>query len=554
MLQNDTDEGKGCAVFMQTLSVETMMRLLTKYYKRLRVTYMKTIWFALALYAFFLPYYTKLQSTGNNFFTVTVNGEQVGTVDSEEKVDRFIREARRSIAISSPELVFMDTDVEIVGQEVFFGRVDDEGTVRARIYDALKETRQETMQRSYTVKVNETTVNLASTEEVHQLLDTALRKYDPEGEYELSLALDPNRELNVLTPVITNTKKEEEAAEEEEPEEILTDAGVETFFEEAMNQEQEQEAQDFSDFDLGISDMEYSEDIEVVEAYLPQDELTDVDTAIALITENQDVQQLYTIQPGDTLSEISMMFDLPMEELIAMNPDKLRDQNSILHIDDELVITVPEPALSVLWSEQSYYEEDYDADIIYIDNDSWYTTQQVTLQEPSQGHRKVVANISYKNTEEQGREILMEEVTIEAVAKIVERGTIIPPSYIKPIYGGRLTSGFGSRTAPTKGASTNHKGVDWAVPIGTTVMASSSGTVARAGWASGYGYVVYINHPDGRQTRYGHCSRVLVSPGQYVVQGQAIAYSGNTGRSTGPHLHFEMLIGGTQVNPLSYLD
>lgn len=549
MLQNDTDEGKGCAVSVQTLSVETMMRLLTKYYKRLRVTYMKTIWFALALYAFFLPYYTKLQSTGNNFFTVTVNGEQVGTVDSEEKVDRFIREARRSIAISSPELVFMDTDVEIVGQEVFFGRVDDEGTVCARIYDALKETRQETMQRSYTVKVNETTVNLASTEEVHQLLDTALRKYDPEGEYELSLALDPNRELNVLTPVITNVKKEEE-----EPEEILTDAGVETFFEEAMNQEQEQEAQDFSDFDLGISGMEYSEDIEVVEAYLPQDELTDVDTAIALITENQDVQQLYTIQPGDTLSEISMMFDLPMEELIAMNPDKLRDQNSILHIDDDLIITVPEPALSVLWSEQSYYEEDYDADIIYIDNDSWYTTQQVTLQEPSQGHRKVVANISYKNTEEQGREILMEEVTIEAVAKIVERGTIIPPSYIKPIYGGRLTSGFGSRTAPTKGASTNHKGVDWAVPIGTTVMASSSGTVARAGWASGYGYVVYINHPDGRQTRYGHCSRVLVSPGQYVVQGQAIAYSGNTGRSTGPHLHFEMLIGGTQVNPLSYLD
>lgn len=532
-----------------------MMRLITKYYKRLRVTYIKTIWFALALNALFLPYYTKLQSTGNNFFTVTVNGEQVGTVDAEEKVDRFIRETRRLIAMSSPELVFMDTDVEIVGEEVYIGRVDDEGTVRARIYDAMKRTMQETMQRSYTVKVNETTVNLASTEEVYLLLDTALRKYDTEDAYELSLVLDPNRELNVLTPVITSTAGQEESAgQEQEEEEIPTAAGVELFLEEAMNREDERAEETFADFDLGICNMEYNEDIEVVEAYLPQDQLTDIDTAIALITENQEVQQIYTIQPGDTLSEISMTFDLPMEELIAMNPDKLRDQNSILHIDDELIITVPEPSLSVLWSERCYYEEDYDADTIYIDNDSWYTTQRVTLQEPSQGHRKVVADISYRNSEELGREILMEEVTIEAVAKIVERGTIVPPSYIRPIYGGRLTSGFGSRSAPTKGASTNHKGVDWSVPIGTTVMASSSGTVAKAGWASGYGYVVYINHPDGRQTRYGHLSRVLVSPGQYVTQGQAIAYSGNTGRSTGPHLHFEMLIGGTQVNPLSYLN
>lgn len=531
------------------------MRLITKYYKRLRVTYIKTIWFALALYALFLPYYTKLQSTGNNFFTVTVNGVQVGTVDAEEKVDRFIREARRSISMSSSELVFMDADVEIVGEEVYIGMVDDEGTVRARIYDALSGTRQATMQRSYTVKVNEMTVNLASAEDVYRLLDTALRKYDDEGVYELSLDLDSERELNVLSPLITRAAPPKEAdGEGQDEEELLTAAGVELFFDEAMNREEEREEQSFSDFELGISSMEYNESIEVVEAYLPQDELIDIETAIALITENQEVQQIYTIQPGDTLSEISLQFDLPMEELIAMNPDKLRDQNSILHIDDELIITVPEPTLSVLWSEQNYYEEDYDADVIYIDNDSWYTTQRVTLQEPSQGHRKVVANISYKNTEETGREILMQEVTIEAVPKIVERGTIIPPSYVKPIYGGRLTSPFGRRTAPTKGASTNHKGVDWAVPIGTTVMASSSGTVAKAGWASGYGYVVYINHPDGRQTRYGHCSRVLVSTGQYVTQGQAIAYSGNTGRSTGPHLHFEMLINGTQVNPLSYLN
>ena len=189
-----------------------------------------------------------------------------------------------------------------------------------------------------------------------------------------------------------------------------------------------------------------------------------------------------------------------------------------------------------------------------MDNDDWYTNQTQRLQEPSAGHRKVVADVFYRNKEEVSREILKEEITYEAVPKVVERGTKIPPTYIKPISGGRLTSNFGRRKAPTRGASTYHKGVDWATPVGTAVMASSTGTVAKAGWGSGYGYVVYINHADGRQTRYGHLSKVLVSQGQTVTQGQKIALSGNTGVSTGPHVHFEVLINGSQVNPFDYLN
>ena len=142
---------------------------------------------------------------------------------------------------------------------------------------------------------------------------------------------------------------------------------------------------------------------------------------------------------------------------------------------------------------------------------------------------------------------------MEAVPKIVERGTKIPPTYIKPISGGRLSSRFGKRSQPTAGASTNHKGVDWATPTGTSVVASCGGTVARAGWGSGYGYVVYINHEDGRQTRYAHLSKVLVKVGQKVKQGERIALSGNTGVSSGPHVHFEILIGGKQVDPLKYI-
>ena len=77
--------------------------------------------------------------------------------------------------------------------------------------------------------------------------------------------------------------------------------------------------------------------------------------------------------------------------------------------------------------------------------------------------------------------------------------------------------------------------------------------VTSCGWQGGYGYAVVIRHPDGKSTRYAHLSKILVSVGQSVVQGQTIARSGSTGVSTGPHLHFEIIIGGSQVDPLGYL-
>ena len=266
----------------------------------------------------------------------------------------------------------------------------------------------------------------------------------------------------------------------------------------------------------------------------------------------QDVPSEYIVQSGDTLSEISIKVNIPMDELVAMN-SSLDSVNSTIRVGDKLTITIPEPELSLLHTQDVYVEEIYDAPVQYVDNTSWYTTQTKVLQQPSAGFRKAVLRISYENDTEKDREVLDQVVLKEAVPKIVERGTKIPPTYIKPISGGRISSYFGKRKAPTKGASTYHKAVDWAIPRGTAVKASCGGTVAKAGWGSGYGYVVYINHDDGRQTRYAHLSKVLVKAGQRVQQGDLIAKSGNTGVSSGPHLHFELLINGRQVDPLKYI-
>lgn len=124
-----------------------------------------------------------------------------------------------------------------------------------------------------------------------------------------------------------------------------------------------------------------------------------------------------------------------------------------------------------------------------------------------------------------------------------------------PTTSTRITSNFGLRDAPTAGASTNHGAIDIGVPEGSNVFATSSGTVKFAGAASGYGYAVYIDHGNGLVSRYGHllAGGIKVSTGQTVTAGQVIALSGNTGVSTGPHLHFEMRLNDVKVNPLNYV-
>lgn len=525
------------------------MKYISRHYKKMKIAYIKVAVLSTVTAAFFLPHYQKIESAGDNLFTVFLNGQQIGVVGSLEGIDGCMMDARRRIAGLSDEMILVDSDVTYEGQEVLWGAIDDYSDITDKMVSVLREDIKETLNRSYTVKINEYTVNLSSTEEVLALLQASLDKYDPKKEYYVDLVMDPDRELNVLTTAIC--AKEEAMRQKEQ--DITVSAGIDAELDNLFDSVEPEKEKDFSDYELGLQEIDFGDTVEIVEAYLQDEEITSLKDAIEEVTKEQEKEQIYEVVSGDTLSQIAENNALTLESLIAMN-DQIEDANSTIRVGDELIVTVPEPELSVERTEEVYYEEDYEADIVYVDNDDWYTTQTKTLQEPSAGHRIVVADVSYRNKEEVSREILKEEITYEAVPKIVERGTKIPPTYIKPISGGRLSSRFGRRSAPTRGASTYHKGIDWATPTGTAVMASSTGTVVRAGWGSGYGYVVYINHADGRQTRYGHLSKVLVSNGQTVTQGQKIALSGNTGVSTGPHIHFEILINGTQVNPMEYLN
>ena len=118
---------------------------------------------------------------------------------------------------------------------------------------------------------------------------------------------------------------------------------------------------------------------------------------------------------------------------------------------------------------------------------------------------------------------------------------------------GRITSGFGGRKSPTKGASSNHQGIDISAPTGTSIVAAAAGEVVIATYSSSAGNYVMISHGGGVYTVYMHASSLLVSQGQSVKKGQTIAKVGSTGYSTGSHLHFGVRVNGSYVNPTKYV-
>ncbi|HEX4024968.1 MAG TPA: M23 family metallopeptidase [Steroidobacteraceae bacterium] len=123
----------------------------------------------------------------------------------------------------------------------------------------------------------------------------------------------------------------------------------------------------------------------------------------------------------------------------------------------------------------------------------------------------------------------------------------------RPVRAGYISSGFGERMDPFTGEEGIHKGVDFAAPAGTDVLAVAAGIVTWAGPREGYGNLVEINHGKGYSTRYAHNETVLVKIGDEVQRGQALATVGSTGRSTGPHVHFEVLRNGVQIDPMTFV-
>ncbi len=143
------------------------------------------------------------------------------------------------------------------------------------------------------------------------------------------------------------------------------------------------------------------------------------------------------------------------------------------------------------------------------------------------------------------------EVVTAYSSPIAQRAISVPSRM--PLEGAALTSSFGMRTHPVLGGRRQHQGIDLAAPSGTPVYATADGVIGRADWYSSYGLYISINHGASMETRYAHLSRLAVAAGDNVKKGDLIGYVGSTGRSTGPHLHYEVRVEGLAVNPIPYM-
>lgn len=487
------------------------------------------------------PMFRSYDHTSENYYILTLNGTEIGQVASMDGVRDMLLEEKSKVAAKQKGLTIVKADLDYTTQDKIFARTTSQKKLQENMYEVLKDATVTFNQKAYTVKINQFTVTLSTKEDVIELLNAAKNKYDTDNSYQVELISDNDRELNVMTAQVVKAAK---AAEDHPKVSASTiNAGICTVTDElSYGTDTPKEV-----YEDGLLGLDFADTVEVVESYVKDDEITPLSDAIDLVTKDKEKNKIYEVKSGDSLSMIAENYNTTVDNLVAINAG-LDNADSIIKVGDELTVTVPEPELSVVTQEEMTYKESYQEETQYIDNDSWYTTESVVRQEATSGERSVVAVVTNRNGKETSREIVHQEILTQSKPAIIERGTITPPTYIKPISGGTFTSGFKVRWGRM------HKGVDWACPVGTAVKASCSGTVVSAGWASGYGYCVKINHSDGRQTRYAHLSKILVSVGQTVSQGDKIALSGNTGRSTGPHVHFEILINGSQVNPLSYLE
>ncbi|OEG00365.1 hypothetical protein BHF71_00200 [Vulcanibacillus modesticaldus] len=261
-------------------------------------------------------------------------------------------------------------------------------------------------------------------------------------------------------------------------------------------------------------------------------------------------EKQYVVKEGDTISEIAAAHGLTTAQIYQLNPDI---KGELIRIGDVLNVTALTPYVTVKTSEIVTQIETIPYKVIYRNDSSMYINERKTIQEGKEGKKKVKYSIVKENGIVIEKNVIDTVVIEEEKDKIVLRGIKIPQVqstgvFSWPTVGGVITSKYGPRWGTT------HKGIDIAGVSDYTIKAPDNGVVTYAGWVRGYGNTIIINHGKGITTLYGHLDKILVKIGDVVAKNQKIGIMGNTGWSTGTHLHFEVKVNNVAKDPLSFLE
>jgi murein DD-endopeptidase MepM/ murein hydrolase activator NlpD len=294
----------------------------------------------------------------------------------------------------------------------------------------------------------------------------------------------------------------------------------------------------------------FKENVEVVDTPIKTGEIMNFEAAkkMVLLGTNKILQ--YTVKDGDTLWDISKAVNVDQDQILFTNPG-MDPEN--LSIDQVLYLSKEAPLITVMAIREVTVNEKipYPVNVKY--DDQMLLGEKSIVSEGIPGERTVTYRITKENGYETGREVLEQivlsepktEVVVEgSITMVASRGSTVRLAW--PSEGG-VVSSFGMRWGSM------HSGIDLGAGYGTDVVSVAGGTVITAGWGGGYGNEVEVSHGGGLVTKYAHLSKIYVDVGESVDRGETIGLVGSTGNSTGPHLHFETMVGGETLDPLDFL-
>lgn len=302
-----------------------------------------------------------------------------------------------------------------------------------------------------------------------------------------------------------------------------------------------------------IKSVEFQEEVVVENCNVKVSDIQAPAAVLETIQTGVEEIQVYTVKSGDSFWSIAQNHGLSVDALQKLNANIVPER---LQIGQEITLTGMEPLINVVIVKEVTVQETIKHNTEYKDTPALFKGETKVVTAGKDGAKEVTYEVREVNGSNIEKTVLNEVVIAEPVTAVVNKGTASLQVSSRssgsgvlswPLANNKVTSKYGTRWGRL------HAGIDLQAKTGTSVFAAAGGTVELASYSGAYGNCVIINHGNGMKTRYAHLSSIGVKVGQKVSRGQYIGLSGATGRVTGAHLHFEVMVNGTCKNPLNYL-
>lgn len=309
--------------------------------------------------------------------------------------------------------------------------------------------------------------------------------------------------------------------------------------------------------DAVVKSVDFQEEVSLEADNVKVSEIQSSNEILDEIKAGKEEVKTHVVEEGESFWMIANNNDLSVDELQKLNSDIVPEK---LQIGQEISLTKLEPLVSVVVTKEVTVEETIAHSTEYKDTSKLLKGESKVVTKGSDGKKKVTYEVKEANGATLEKEVVKEVVVAEPVTEVVNKGTgsiqissRSASSYSGgngtlswPLSNNKITSPYGTRSRGF------HSGIDLVAKTGTPVYASAGGKVVLSSWYYGYGNCIVVDHGNGLKTRYAHLSGFNVKVGDTVSRGQQIGRSGNTGNSTGPHLHFEVIVNGSTKNPVNY--